>query len=85
MIKHFHKKSYRLSILAMGMIIALGSVTLVNAKESDAGSVTPKASVQSEQDLKAADMIYPEGDIDRELYKNELEKAQKKQKLQPRL
>ncbi|KOP66716.1 peptidase M56 [Bacillus sp. FJAT-18019] len=83
MIKHFHKKSYRLSILAMGMIIALGSVTLVNAKESDAGSVTPQASVQSEQDPKAVvsnvqDMIYPEGDIDRELYKTELEKARKK-------
>lgn len=83
MIKHFHKKSYRLSILGMGMILALGSVTLVNAKESDAGSVTPKASVQSEQDLNAAlnndpDMIYPEGDVDREFYKKELEKARKK-------
>ncbi|OXL83865.1 peptidase M56 [Paenibacillus sp. SSG-1] len=83
MIKHFHKKSYRLSILAMGMIIALGSVTLVNAKESDSGSVTPKAPVQSEQDSKAVvnhvpDMIYPEGNIDRELYKTELEKAQNK-------
>ncbi|MGG4340792.1 M56 family metallopeptidase [Paenibacillus lautus] len=83
MIKKFNKKSYRLSILGLGMILALGSVTLVNAKESDAGSVTPKASVQSEQDLKAAvnnnqDIIYPEGNIDRELYKKELEKAQKK-------
>ncbi|SMF84957.1 bla regulator protein blaR1 [Paenibacillus uliginis N3/975] len=83
MIKHFHKKSYRLSILGMGMILALGSVTLVNAKESDAGSVPQKASVQLEQDSKAAvnnepDIIYPEGDIDRELYKKELEKARKK-------
>ncbi|GIP26185.1 methicillin resistance mecR1 protein [Paenibacillus sp. J23TS9] len=83
MIKHFHKKSYRLSILGMGMILALGSVTLVNAKESDAGSVTPKASVQSEQDLNAAlnndqDIIYPDGDVDREFYKKELEKARKK-------
>ncbi|UYO02600.1 M56 family metallopeptidase [Paenibacillus sp. PSB04] len=83
MIKHFHKKSYRLSILAMGMIIALGSVTLVNAKESDSGSVTPKAPVQSAQDSKAVvnpvpDMIYPEGNIDRELYKTELEKARNK-------
>ncbi|RAR40481.1 M56 family metallopeptidase [Paenibacillus sp. MDMC362] len=83
MIKHFHKKSYRLSILGMGMILALGSVTLVNAKESDAGDVTSKASVQSEQDAKAVvnnlpDIIYPEGDIDRELYKKELEKSEKK-------
>lgn len=82
MIKHFHKKSYRLSILGMGMILALGSVTLVNAKESDAGNVTSKASVQSEQDgavvNNVPDIIYPEGDIDRELYKKELEKAEKK-------
>lgn len=82
MIKHFHKKSYRLSILGMAMILALGSVTLVNAKESDAGNVTSKASVQSEQGGKVVnnvpDIIYPEGDIDRELYKKELEKAEKK-------
>ncbi|WP_339221797.1 M56 family metallopeptidase [Paenibacillus sp. FSL W7-1332] len=82
MIKHFHKKSYRLSILGMGMILALGSVTLVNAKESDAGNVTPKASVQSEQDgavvNNVPDIIDPKGDIDRELYKKELEKAEKK-------
>ncbi|MBX4150767.1 M56 family metallopeptidase [Paenibacillus lautus] len=82
MIKHFHKKSYRLSILGMGMILALGSVTLVNAKESDAGNVTPKASVQSEQDgavvHNVPDIIDPKGDIDRELYKKELEKAEKK-------
>lgn len=82
MIKHFHKKSYRLSILGMGMILALGSVTLVNAKESDAGNVTSKASVQSEQGGEVInnvpDIIYPKGDIDRELYKKELEKAEKK-------
>ncbi|WP_339295626.1 M56 family metallopeptidase [Paenibacillus sp. FSL W7-1279] len=82
MIKHFHKKSYRLSILGMGMILALGSVTLVNAKESDAGNVTSKASVQSEQDgavvNNVPDIIDPKGDIDRELYKKELEKAEKK-------
>lgn len=82
MIKHFHKKSYRLSILGMAMILALGSVTLVNAKESDAGNVTSKASVQSEQDgavvNNVPDIIDPKGDIDRELYKKELEKAEKK-------
>ncbi|OIB01527.1 peptidase M56 [Paenibacillus sp. LC231] len=82
MIKHFHKKSYRLSILGMAMILALGSVTLVNAKESDAGNVTSKASVQSEQGGEVVnnvpDIIYPKGDIDRELYKKELEKAEKK-------
>lgn len=82
MIKHFHKKSYRLSILGMAMILALGSVTLVNAKESDAGNVTSKASVQSEQGgavvNNVPDIIYPKGDIDRELYKKELEKAEKK-------
>lgn len=82
MIKHFHKKSYRLSILGMAMILALGSVTLVNAKESDAGDVTSKASVQSEQGGEVVnnvpDIIYPKGDIDRELYKKELEKAGKK-------
>lgn len=82
MIKHFHKKSYRLSILGMAMILALGSVTLVNAKESDAGNVTSKASVQSEQDgavvNNVPDIIDPKGDIDRELYKKEREKAEKK-------
>ncbi|MBY0164888.1 M56 family metallopeptidase [Cytobacillus firmus] len=83
MIKHFNKKSYRLSILGLGMILALGSVTLVNAKESNAGNVPQKAPVQSEKDSKAAvnndqDMIYPEGDIDRELYKKEREQARKK-------
>ncbi|MFW5435344.1 M56 family metallopeptidase [Paenibacillus apiarius] len=35
MIKRFHKKSYHLSILGMAIIVALGSVTLVNAKGND--------------------------------------------------
>ncbi|SCW65972.1 BlaR1 peptidase M56 [Paenibacillus tianmuensis] len=52
MIKQFNKKSYRLSVLGMGMILALGSVTLVNAKEK---SVPQKASVQVEQDSKATE------------------------------
>ncbi|WP_084411081.1 M56 family metallopeptidase [Paenibacillus glacialis] len=55
MIKQFNKKSYRLSILGLGMILALGSVTLVNAKESNAASIPQKASVQAEQDSKAAE------------------------------
>ncbi|MCG7407091.1 M56 family metallopeptidase [Paenibacillus sp. ACRRX] len=79
MIKHFNKKSYRLSILGITMILALGSVTLVNAKESNAGSELQAASVQLKQDTKAAvnsqpEIIYPEGDIDRTLYKKEVEK-----------
>ncbi|MBE9918223.1 M56 family metallopeptidase [Paenibacillus donghaensis] len=83
MIKQFNKKSYRLSILGLGMILALGSVTLVNAKESGAESPSQKPSVQSQQNAKAAvdkedDIVYPEGNIDRELYKKELEKARKK-------
>ncbi|BFH62880.1 M56 family metallopeptidase [Paenibacillus azoreducens] len=83
MIKQFNKKSYRLSILGLGMILALGSVTLVNAKESGAESASQKPSVQSQQNAKAAvdkedDIVYPEGNIDRELYKKELEKARKK-------
>lgn len=49
MIKQFNKKSYRLSILGMGMILALGSVTLVNAKESNAASAPPAAAVQEQQ------------------------------------
>ncbi|MDR0271185.1 M56 family metallopeptidase [Paenibacillus sp.] len=48
MIKQFNKKSYRLSILGMGMILALGSVTLVNPKESSAASV-PAAEVVQKQ------------------------------------
>ncbi|MDR0271176.1 M56 family metallopeptidase [Paenibacillus sp.] len=83
MIKHFNKKSYRVSILGLGMILALGSVTLVNAKESGAESASQKPSAQSQQNTKAAvdkedDIVYPEGNIDRELYKKELEKARKK-------
>ncbi|EPY05734.1 peptidase M56 BlaR1 [Paenibacillus alvei TS-15] len=35
MIKRFHKKSYHLSIFGMAIMIALGSVTLVNAKGND--------------------------------------------------
>ncbi|OPA73642.1 peptidase M56 [Paenibacillus selenitireducens] len=86
MIKHFNKKSYRLSILGMTMILAVGSVTLVNAKESDAGKAPQAASVQLEQHSKVAvntqsAIIYPEGINsleERELYKKEMEKALKK-------
>ncbi|MCE5172057.1 M48 family metalloprotease [Paenibacillus profundus] len=38
MIKRFHKKSYHLSMLGMAIIVALGSVTLVNAKGNDVGA-----------------------------------------------
>jgi len=79
MIRHFNKKSYRLSILGMGMILALGSVTLVNAKESGAESAPQKLQQNSKVAVdKENDIIYPEGNIDRELYKKELEKIQKK-------
>ncbi|WP_268629127.1 M56 family metallopeptidase [Paenibacillus alvei] len=86
MIKQFNKKSYHLSILGLATILTLGSVTLVNAKESKAESVPQTASVQSEQGSNAAvnhepDIIYPAGVInreDRELYKKEMEKAIKK-------
>lgn len=54
MIKHFHKKSYHMSILGMTMILALGSVTLVDAKESDAKSAAQTASVHLEQNSNAA-------------------------------
>jgi len=76
MIKHFQKKSYRLSILGMTIILALGSVTLVNAKEKDAVSTPQAAAVNNQSDIN-----YPEGIDsvnDRELYKKEYEKAQKK-------
>ncbi|WP_051614080.1 M56 family metallopeptidase [Paenibacillus sp. UNC217MF] len=49
MIKQFNKKSYRLSILGIGMILALGSVTLVNARESNAASAPVAAAVQEQQ------------------------------------
>ena len=64
MIKHFHK------ILSPvhsgdGDDSRARRVTLVNAKESDAGNVTSKASVQSEQGgavvNNVPDIIYPKG------------------------
>lgn len=51
MIKQFNKKSYRLSILGMGMILALGSVTLVNPKESSAASVPVAEAVQKQKQV----------------------------------
>ncbi|MBG9794060.1 hypothetical protein ABD76_16730, partial [Paenibacillus dendritiformis] len=44
MIKRFHKKSYHLSIWGMALIVALGSVTLVNAKGNDVGAAQSPAS-----------------------------------------
>lgn len=52
MIKQFNKKSYRLSILGLAMILTLGSVSLVNAKESKAASAPQKSSAQIEQGSK---------------------------------
>ncbi|WP_208916124.1 M56 family metallopeptidase [Paenibacillus uliginis] len=87
MIKHFNKKSYRLSILGMTMILALGSVTLVNAKESDAKSDPQAASVQLEQDSKSAVNNQLNYSLPKEImassenlesYKKEHEKAVKK-------
>ena len=70
------------------MILALGSVTLVNAKESDAGNVTSKASVQSEQGgavvNNVPDIIYPKGILTASFTKR-AGKGRKKQKQQPRL
>ncbi|WP_152393206.1 M56 family metallopeptidase [Paenibacillus guangzhouensis] len=78
MIKHFNKKSYRLSILGLTIILALGCVTLVNAKEKDAGSQAISASVGNHQ----SDITSPEefmgSKVDRELYQQEYEKAAKK-------
>ncbi|TVX93396.1 M56 family metallopeptidase [Paenibacillus agilis] len=69
MIKHFQKKSYKLSILGLTMLLALGSVSLVNAKESEA--------VKASQ----IEIAYPEG-IDsaeeRASYKKGIEEAQRK-------
>ncbi|MCM3290161.1 hypothetical protein M3661_08475 [Paenibacillus sp. MER 180] len=53
MIKQFNKKSYRLSILGLAMILTLSSVSLVNAKEGNAASALQKDSVQK-QDPQAA-------------------------------
>lgn len=82
MIKQFNKKSYRLSILGLTIILALGSVTLVNAKEKDAGSKAITASVQSAAGERQLDITYPEefmgSKVDRELYKQEYEQAAKK-------
>ncbi|MFC3747630.1 M56 family metallopeptidase [Paenibacillus sp. GCM10012306] len=78
MIKQFNKKSYRLSILGMTIILALGCVTLVNAKGNDAGS-TPQALTAQTEDV---DIKYPEesmgSKVDRELHKKEMDKAMKK-------
>lgn len=54
MIKHFHNKSYHLSILGMTVILALGSVTLVNAKGSDAGQALQTASDQTDLESQVA-------------------------------
>ncbi|MFD0617473.1 M56 family metallopeptidase [Paenibacillus sp. GCM10027629] len=82
MIKQFNKKSYRLSILGMTIILALGCVTLVNAKGKDAGSIPQATTVQSGQDRKDAEIIYPDevmgSSVNRELYKQEMDKAIKK-------
>ncbi|WP_245583554.1 M56 family metallopeptidase [Paenibacillus assamensis] len=69
MIKHFHKKSYKLSILGLTMLLALGSVSLVNAKESHTGH-TPQPAI-----------VYPEG-VDsaqeRASYKKAIDEANRK-------
>lgn len=73
------------------MILALGSVTLVDAKESDAKSTAQTASVQSEQDSKAAlnkpwNYNLPEqitaSSVNLASYTKEQEKAVKKQRKQ---
>ncbi|MCR8842447.1 M56 family metallopeptidase [Paenibacillus sp. SC116] len=69
MIKHFHKKSYKLSILGLSMLLALGSVSLVNAKESNTGSASQ------------LEMVYPEGVDSAEeqvSYKKGVEEAHRK-------
>lgn len=81
MIKQFNKKSYRLSILGMTIILALGSVTLVNAKEKDDGNATIAVSAQSEAGDHQLDITYPEefngSKVDRALYKQEMDKMNK--------
>lgn len=81
MIKQFNKKSYRISILGMTIILALGSVTLVNAKEKDDGNATIAVSVQSEAGDRQLDITYPEefngSKVDRALYKQEMDKMNK--------
>ncbi|WP_339264888.1 M56 family metallopeptidase [Paenibacillus sp. FSL R5-0470] len=81
MIKQFNKKSYRLSILGMTIILALGSVTLVNAKEKDDGNATIAVSAQSEAGDRQLDITYPEefngSKVDRALYKQEMDKMNK--------
>lgn len=67
MIKQFNKKSYRVSILGLAMILTLSSVSLVNAKEGNAASSPQKSSVQK-QDPQAAvnnepGTVYPDGNI----------------------
>jgi len=55
MIKQFNKKSYRLSILGLAMILILSSVSLVNAKEGNAASAPQKSSVQEQDPQIASD------------------------------
>ncbi|MFU1794659.1 M56 family metallopeptidase [Paenibacillus azoreducens] len=50
MIKHFHNKSYHLSILGMTVILVLSGVTLVNAKGDGARSEPQAGSIQLNQD-----------------------------------
>ncbi|MBD8499580.1 M56 family metallopeptidase [Paenibacillus arenosi] len=51
MIKHFHKKSYSLSILGISTILALSSVSLVDAKPS-ASSIKQSAVAVAQMDQK---------------------------------
>jgi len=82
MIKQFNKKSYRLSILGLTIILALGTVTLVNAKGNDAGNSSQALTAQTKQERLDAEITYPEefmgSKVDRELYKKEVDKARLK-------
>jgi bla regulator protein BlaR1 len=60
MIKHFHNKSYHLSIFGMMVILALGSVTLVNAKGSNAGQGVQTALNQLDQGSSRAIQVSSE-------------------------
>ncbi|MEQ7053265.1 M56 family metallopeptidase [Paenibacillaceae sp. P-4] len=67
MIKQFDKKSYRLSILGLAMILMLSSVSLVNAKEGNAASAPQKSSVQEQEPQSAVNnepgAVNPDGKI----------------------
>ena len=65
MIKRFHKKSYHLSMFGMAIMIALGSVTLVNAKGNDVDAAESSSAVNEIALKTAAENPKAEGEVEK--------------------